>query len=78
VVLSVVLGEHREAVQTFARERGLTFPILLDEDGAAARLYAVHAIPASFIIDPQGVICSRHIGPLAEPLLARYWSECRG
>jgi cytochrome c biogenesis protein CcmG/thiol:disulfide interchange protein DsbE len=42
--------------QAFVHELGLTFPILLDEDGAVSRRYLVRALPSTFFIDRQGVI----------------------
>jgi cytochrome c biogenesis protein CcmG/thiol:disulfide interchange protein DsbE len=42
--------------QGFAQEMGLTFPILLDQDGAVNRRYLVRALPSTFFIDRQGVI----------------------
>ena len=52
---------------------GLTFPVLLDEDGrVTTRQYQVTGMPGSFLIDPQGVIFYRHVGPLnAETLRAK-------
>ncbi|OLN25033.1 Thiol:disulfide oxidoreductase related to ResA [Desulfosporosinus metallidurans] len=38
--------------------------MLLDENGEAARLYDVSSIPASFIIDTQGVIREKIVGPM--------------
>lgn len=54
----------------FVRDRGLTFPILFDRDGSAARLYEVRAMPTSFFIDAQGIIREVVVGgPMAEGLL---------
>lgn len=73
--MSVDIGEQREAVQAFAEERNLTLPILLDENGAAARTYGVRGIPASFFIDRQGVVRAQHVGALAESLIAKYLDQ---
>lgn len=42
--------------QTFAQNLGLTFPILLDPDGAVSRSYLLRALPSTFFIDRKGVI----------------------
>jgi cytochrome c biogenesis protein CcmG/thiol:disulfide interchange protein DsbE len=42
--------------QNFAQNLGLTFPILLDLDGAVGRSYLVRALPSTFFIDRKGVI----------------------
>jgi cytochrome c biogenesis protein CcmG/thiol:disulfide interchange protein DsbE len=42
--------------QAFAQNLGLTFPILLDQDGAVSQRYLLRALPSTFFIDRQGVI----------------------
>ena len=42
--------------QAFAQNLGLTFPILLDPDGAVSRRYLLRALPSTFFIDRKGVI----------------------
>jgi len=54
----------------FAQELGLSFPILLDRDGAVSRRYQLRALPTTFFIDRQGII--RAVvpgGPMSEPLI---------
>jgi len=70
--LSVDVGEDQETVQAFAQNQGLTFPILLDENGSVARKYGVQGIPTSFFIDRQGVIQARYTGALNESLINEY------
>jgi cytochrome c biogenesis protein CcmG, thiol:disulfide interchange protein DsbE len=62
--------DNRAAVLDFNREYGLTFPILLDLDGAVSQQYLVHAFPSSYFVDPQGTISEVVIGgPMVEALL---------
>lgn len=42
--------------QAFAGNLGLTFPVLLDLDGAVTHLYLVRGLPSTFFVDRQGVI----------------------
>lgn len=72
VILSVSIGEKQGVVQAFAEARKLTMHILLDEDGNVTRAYRVQGIPVSFFIDREGVIRSRHLGPLNEMLIMQY------
>lgn len=51
-------------VEPFAKQLGLTFPILLDGDGEIQDLYQTTGVPESFIIDKNGVVTQRIIGPL--------------
>lgn len=72
----VVLGvnatsqDSQAAALAFAREMGLSFPILLDQDGQAANLYQLRAFPTTFFVDDQGIIQEVIVGgPMAEALL---------
>ncbi len=58
------------AVMPFVRERGLTYPILLDEKGELARAYQMKSLPSSFFVNRDGTINEVIIGgPMAEALL---------
>jgi cytochrome c biogenesis protein CcmG/thiol:disulfide interchange protein DsbE len=72
VVLSVDIGEELGTVRDFAQERNLNMPILLDASAGVAGRFRVRNLPASFLIDREGVIRTRHVGPLAESFFARY------
>jgi len=64
VVLAVSEDENgTAAVQPFIDEMGLTFPILLDEDGVIPPRYGVTGYPETFIIDREGRVVQHTIGP---------------
>ena len=72
VVLGVdmIYQDDASAVQSFIQEKGLTFPILMDETGQVAQKYALRSLPSSFFIDRAGVIQEVVIGgPMSEALL---------
>ncbi|TAK11539.1 MAG: redoxin domain-containing protein [Anaerolineae bacterium] len=72
VILAVNATDQDSAAAAvaFANDLGLTFPILLDLDGAVGRQYALRALPSSYFIDANGVIQEVVIGgPMAEALL---------
>jgi len=57
-------------VMPFVNERGLTFPILLDETGAMAKAYQLRSLPSSYFIGRDGIIHEVVIGgPMSEALL---------
>lgn len=66
----VVLGVNNTASDTpeyvvdFVQELGLTFPILLDEDGSTAELYRVRGLPMTVFIDRNGVVNEVFTGPI--------------
>jgi peroxiredoxin len=50
-------------VAAFARELGLSFPVLLDPDRLVGGRYGVWGYPETFVIDRSGRIAERVIGP---------------
>jgi cytochrome c biogenesis protein CcmG/thiol:disulfide interchange protein DsbE len=54
----------REAVAPFMRTMNLTFPALLDPKEDIRSLYGVTGVPESFIIDKEGIVVEKIIGPI--------------
>ncbi len=46
----------REIVQEFVDSYGLTFPVLLDNEGKVEKLYEVIGYPTTFLINEEGVV----------------------
>jgi len=64
VVLGVNLTDQDslKEVESFVQEFGLTYPILLDRDGAVGLLYQLNGLPTTFFINRQGVIRTVVVG----------------
>lgn len=63
-MLTVSIDQGGEnVVRSFAAKYGLTFTMLLDPDGKTQRLYGLTGVPETFIIDKNGVIIKKIIGP---------------
>jgi thiol-disulfide isomerase/thioredoxin len=75
IVYSVDLQEDAAQVDAFKRELGLNLYAVLDEDGDVTRAYGVHALPATFLIDQQGVLRQQRLGPLLSGATDTMWSE---
>ncbi|MDT0161182.1 MULTISPECIES: peroxiredoxin family protein [Bacillaceae] len=58
-----------KAIESFVQEYGLTFPIPLDQDGQLGVQYQVFSIPTSYIIDTNGVVSKKIIGPMDEEMI---------
>lgn len=64
-ILAVSVDDRgAQDVAPFVQELGITFPILLDPDKIIESLYSTSRVPESFIIDKNGVVRRRVIGPL--------------
>ena len=59
-VLAVSLDKDRSAkVQEFVDKYKLSFPVLLDTEGIAEKLYPSFTIPFTYVIDKQGRVAAR-------------------
>ncbi len=61
-ILAVDLQEGKDQVQSFARELGLSFPILLDSTGKVGAHYNARAIPTTYLFDRKGFIIAFVVG----------------
>lgn len=57
-VLGVTYDDNRRDSQAFARQYGLTFPIVRDVGKRLSTRLGTRAIPETFVIDPQGRVAS--------------------
>ena len=70
LAVNMTSQDDAQAVLPFIQERGLTYPILLDDKGVVAKAYQMKSLPSSFFIDREGTIHEVVIGgPMAEALL---------
>jgi peroxiredoxin len=61
---SIDLQEDPDSIAAFEHELGLRLNVLIDSEGTVTRAYGVRALPATFLIDRQGVLRQQHLGPL--------------
>ncbi|MCW5882013.1 MAG: TlpA family protein disulfide reductase [Anaerolineae bacterium] len=74
-VLAVDVREGKDEVAAYARELGLSFPVLLDQNGDVTLAYRVQNLPRSFLIDRQGRVVRIHPGELTPETIERYLQE---
>jgi cytochrome c biogenesis protein CcmG, thiol:disulfide interchange protein DsbE len=67
--LGVAVKDSRKWALEYAEESGLNYPSGLDPTGSTMRAYGVTGTPETFIIDPDGVVTARWIGPLSSSTL---------
>jgi peroxiredoxin len=67
----------RSVVEPYKKRNRLTFPHLLDAKQEVTGAYGVRGIPATFIVNKQGHIVARVIGPRpwADPEFQRLFEE---
>ncbi len=63
VIVTVNLQESSEKIKKFYQNLKLTFDTLLDPDGKIFKLYNASQLPTTYIIDKQGFMVAKAVGP---------------
>jgi peroxiredoxin len=73
ITVAMASGDAVE-VRRHLQQRGLKWPVLVDQDGALAAAWGVRGVPATFVIDSDGRIRFREMGYTSGPgLRLRLW-----
>src|SRR5690625_2771596 len=76
VAVNLTTSEHsKDNVPEFVDEFGMTFPVLLDEQGTASTIYQIQPIPTTYLIDSEGIIHNIAYGPLNYELMVQALAE---
>ena len=62
MVLAISIQEHRDKVAAWAKEKNLSFTILLDPSGAVTNQYGVTATPTVFVVSREGKLIGKALG----------------
>jgi len=62
-------------IENFVAEFGLSFPIPMDVDGDIGALYQAFSIPTSYIIDREGRVLHKIVGPMDEEMMNGFIDE---
>jgi peroxiredoxin len=63
VMIAINLQEPAERVKQFFKGHKLTFTALLDTEGRIGAEFAIRAIPTTYILDKEGRIIGKALGP---------------
>ncbi len=61
MTIAMQSGNPQQVVR-YMKEQGTSFPVVNDTDGSISNAWGVHAVPASFIIAPDGKISFVEVG----------------
>jgi len=62
-LLAISVDEDRAEVEQFRERLKLSFPILLDPKKRTARTYQTYKFPETLLLDAEGIVVARFIGP---------------
>jgi DsbE subfamily thiol:disulfide oxidoreductase len=63
VILGVNLQDDKKSAVAFVKELKITFPIAFDPKGEVGLLYGAWGLPATYLIDANGIALARAWGP---------------
>jgi peroxiredoxin len=69
------MDKGQTQIENFVKDYGLTFDIPLDVEGIIGMQYQAFSIPTSYVIDTNGVISKKIIGPMDESMMERLTKE---
>lgn len=75
VILGINVEESRQKIDPFVIEFGITYPVLLDEQGQVMNEYRALGLPMSLVLDQEGMIQVRHMGLLTADQLEKYLAK---
>jgi len=62
-MLTIVFNDDHKTAENFARQLGATFPVLSNPSPELNEAYMITGIPETFIIDAEGILRHKFIGP---------------
>lgn len=62
-MVTILYRDSGERASIFMRQNGYTFPVYLNPDESAAKIFGLTGVPETFIIDKKGVLRDKVIGP---------------
>jgi cytochrome c biogenesis protein CcmG/thiol:disulfide interchange protein DsbE len=71
VVIAIDIREDEGTVAEFAQRLKATFPLGLDDDGAAQRAWGAYGLPVHYWIDKDGVVRDGALGGIGPDVMAR-------
>ena len=67
---TVIKDDSDDAVLKWFTEHGGTWPIIKDDNGSISTAFGVARVPETWIIDPSGIVASRHATTITANSLA--------
>jgi len=75
VLLYIYIGESKKKVESFIRDKGIPYTVLLDEKSQVASSYNVSGIPCVFLINKKGEVAFTHTGFATKDFLSKKIEE---
>lgn len=63
VMLTILFRDDPQTGINYLKQNGFNFPVMLDEEGQTARAYGLTGVPETYIVDKEGILREKIIGP---------------
>ena len=77
IAVNLTSGDREASVEEFVKDYGLTFPIPMDVEGEVGQKFQAVTIPTSYIIDTNGMIQHKIVGPMDETMIQDFVSNIK-
>jgi len=74
-ILAVNIGESDFVVQKYIDRKGLTFPVLIDDNKSVMETYNINPLPTTILINPEGEIEKIITGEMSEESIKQYMEQ---
>lgn len=74
-ILAVNIGESNFVVQKFIDRKGLSFPVLIDNNKSVMETYNINPLPTTLLINPEGKIEKVITGEMSEEMIKEYMEQ---
>lgn len=72
VVIGVAMSSSRDSVLAFVKQLDISYPVVMGDDGMAAQIGKVEALPTSYLYDPTGKLVSYQAGMITRDAIESY------
>lgn len=62
-MITIPYKDDYNKAMAYQQQNNYTLPVLIDRDGKSAKAYGVTGVPETYIVDKQGVLRQKVIGP---------------
>jgi cytochrome c biogenesis protein CcmG, thiol:disulfide interchange protein DsbE len=71
VVCSVNVGDSRGSTERYVERITLSYPIFLDEQSVTRKVYGILGVPATYVLNREGIIAFTTLGPVRKTELQK-------
>ncbi|MEZ0536244.1 TlpA family protein disulfide reductase [Caldicellulosiruptoraceae bacterium PP1] len=77
IIIGVDIAEDINKVKQFVKEKGITYPVLLDTQGTISKAFGFQYIPTSYFLDKTGKKVNEHSGYLSKSDLIKIFNSIK-